>query len=53
MTCLEDKSQLLSMKKISGIYEVTFNAETLPSGIYFYKLTTGSHSFTKKMLLIK
>ncbi|MEJ5304873.1 MAG: T9SS type A sorting domain-containing protein [Ignavibacteria bacterium] len=36
-----------------GIYEVTFNAENLPSGIYLYKFSTGLHSLTKKMLLIK
>lgn len=34
-------------------YEVEFNASSLPSGVYFYNLTTGSNSITKKMLLIK
>ncbi len=37
----------------AGKYEVEFNATTLPSGVYFYNLTTGSNSITKKMLLIK
>ena len=41
-----------------GIYEaskheVEFNATNLPSGVYFYNLTTGSNSITKKMLLMK
>jgi hypothetical protein len=36
-----------------GKYEVTFDASKLPSGIYFYNLTTGSNSISKKMLLVK
>jgi hypothetical protein len=42
-----------------GSYEVTFDARQpglgslLPSGVYFYKLTTEGFSETKKMLLIK
>ncbi len=36
-----------------GQYEVEFNANNLPSGIYFYNLTTGNYSLTKKMLLLK
>jgi hypothetical protein len=36
-----------------GKYEVTFDASKLPSGVYFYNLTTGSNSISKKMLLIK
>lgn len=37
----------------AGKYEVEFNARTLPSGVYFYNLTTGTNSITKKMLLMK
>ena len=37
----------------AGKYEVEFNATNLPSGVYFYNLTTGSNSITKKMLLMK
>ncbi|MBI5730465.1 MAG: T9SS type A sorting domain-containing protein, partial [Ignavibacteriales bacterium] len=36
-----------------GKYEVTFDASKLPSGVYFYNLTTGSNSISKKMLLVK
>lgn len=36
-----------------GTYEVLFNASSLPSGIYFYKLSYKDFSETKKMLLIK
>lgn len=37
----------------AGKYEVEFNATNLPSGVYFYNLTSGTNSITKKMLLIK
>jgi hypothetical protein len=36
-----------------GSYEVEWNASNYPSGVYFYKLTTGSFNETKKMVLIK
>jgi len=37
----------------TGTYEVVFDASGLTSGIYFYKLTCGDFSETKRMLLIK
>ena len=37
----------------AGKYEVEFNAANLPSGVYFYNLTTGSNSVMKKMILMK
>ncbi len=36
-----------------GTYEVDFDGSNLPSGIYFYKLTSDDFSQTKKMLIIK
>jgi hypothetical protein len=36
-----------------GTYETDFNASGLSSGIYFYRLTSGNFSDTKKMLLVK
>lgn len=44
---------LVSEEKPAGHYEVTWNATNLPSGIYFYTLTAGSFSQTKKMILLK
>ncbi|MFI5144056.1 MAG: YCF48-related protein [Ignavibacteria bacterium] len=44
---------LINESLTSGKYEVTFNANGLSSGIYFYKLTTGSFSETKRMILLK
>ncbi|MCX7876470.1 MAG: T9SS type A sorting domain-containing protein [Melioribacteraceae bacterium] len=37
----------------AGHHEFSFNAQNLPSGIYFYKLESGSFSQTKKMILMK
>jgi hypothetical protein len=37
----------------AGEYQKVFKADNLPSGIYLYKLTTGSFSETRKMTLIK
>jgi hypothetical protein len=36
-----------------GMYSVTFNAQNLPSGIYFYKLATNKATITKKMTFIR
>jgi hypothetical protein len=36
-----------------GSYEVEWNASNDPSGVYFYKLISGSFSQTKKLVLIK
>jgi len=37
----------------SGTHKVTFNASELPTGVYFYKLTTEKMEAVKKMALIK
>jgi hypothetical protein len=44
---------LVSEEKSAGTYEVEFNANNLPSGVYFYKLKAGILVETKKMILIK
>ncbi len=37
----------------AGQHDLTFDASSLPSGTYFYKLETAKYSETKKMLLMK
>jgi len=44
---------LVNEEKPAGLYELTWNAESLPSGVYFYKLQAGSFIETKKMILLK
>lgn len=46
-------SELVNGFKLTGEYNVSFNAAGLPSGIYFYELKAGDYSETKKMILIK
>lgn len=36
-----------------GTYKVDWDAGKYPSGVYFYKLTAGDYSETKKMVLTK
>lgn len=36
-----------------GDFSMTWNAAAYPSGIYFYRLTVGSESIEKKMVLVK
>jgi len=49
---------LVDEEKNNGIYKVTWNGdnnfgEQVGSGIYFYKIQTGSYSNTKKMMLLR
>jgi hypothetical protein len=37
----------------SGKHEVSFDASTLPSGIYLYKLQAGSETLVQKMVLLR
>ena len=44
---------LVNKKQNAGNYEVVFNAGNLPSGIYFAKITAGTYSAVRKMMLVK
>ncbi len=44
---------LVNKQQPPGNYEVEFDASKLSSGVYFYRLTTGSFVETKKMILLK
>ncbi|NNL21435.1 MAG: T9SS type A sorting domain-containing protein, partial [Ignavibacteriaceae bacterium] len=44
---------LVHEQKSPGTYEVEWNADGWPSGVYFYQLNYGSLVETKKMLLVK
>jgi hypothetical protein len=46
-------AELVKEEKYAGNYSVDFKADALPSGTYFYKLTAGNFSETRKMILLK
>lgn len=46
-------STLVNENQAAGNYEVEFNAGDLPSGTYFYRLTSGNETLVNKMLLLK
>lgn len=46
-------SVLVNEVKQSGQYTLDFNASILPSGIYFYRLTTNEFTDVKKLVLMK
>ncbi len=44
---------LVNQSQRQGTYTVTFNAASLPSGIYFYSIEAGNYNEVKKMILLK
>ncbi len=44
---------LVNQTLAPGIYKYTWNSANFSSGIYFYKLTAGNFTSTRKMMLIK
>jgi len=49
----EELTTLINENIIAGNYEVNFEANGLPSGIYFYKIQAGNFVETKKMVLLR
>ncbi|MBS4028677.1 MAG: exo-alpha-sialidase [Ignavibacteriales bacterium] len=49
----EEVTTLLNKNIQPGVYSVPWDASNLPSGMYFYRLTAGTFSETKKLLLLK
>ena len=44
---------LVNQELNPGVHNFTFNAQDVPSGVYFYKLQTGNQAQVKKMILMK
>jgi hypothetical protein len=44
---------LVNEVQASGSYSVSFNGYNLSSGVYLYRIESGSFTETKKMILIK
>ena len=39
--------------EVAGSYEITFNAQDLSSGVYFYQIKANNFVSTKKLMLLK
>ncbi|MCU0372630.1 MAG: T9SS type A sorting domain-containing protein [Ignavibacteria bacterium] len=46
-------AELVNGKLNPGTYEVEWNAGDNPSGVYFYRLSTGTYTETKRLLFVK
>ena len=44
---------LVNEQKAAGKYEVNFDASSLSSGVYIYKIQAGNFVSSKKMILLK
>jgi hypothetical protein len=49
----QEVAELVNGELAGGTYEVDFDASNLPSGTYFYRLSSGAYSTTGKMILLK
>lgn len=44
---------LINGQTEAGLHSVTFSAKTLPSGIYFYRLNSGTYSSVRKLIVLR
>ncbi len=44
---------LVNERLREGTYRIFYSTEEIPSGTYFYRLTEGTHSLTRKMIVLK
>lgn len=49
----KEAAVLVNSNLSAGTYEIKWNAYNMASGVYFYRLVSGSYSETKKMILSK
>ena len=45
--------KLIDRYQVQGKYYIAWNADGMPSGVYFYRLNTDNYSKTKKLLLLR
>jgi hypothetical protein len=49
----QEVGSLVNQYEIAGRYSVRFNAGNLSSGLYFYRIQSGTYSSVRKMMLVK
>ena len=46
-------ASLVDQRQEAGVYNITWDAKGIASGVYFYRLQAGSYTETKKMMLMR
>jgi hypothetical protein len=49
----KEVKKIVAQELLTGQHVVSWNATENPSGIYFYRLTAGGYTQTRKLLLLK
>jgi hypothetical protein len=49
----QELATLVQQQQAAGEYDILWNAENLPSGVYLYRLQAGGFSQTQKMILLR
>ncbi len=49
----QEITTLVNKKQAAGIYNFTFSADMLSAGYYFCRLTTGAHTETTRLVIVK
>ena len=49
----QEVATLFNGNQSAGKFSLNFNAGNLPSGVYYYRLVSGSYSHTRKMILLR
>jgi hypothetical protein len=49
----KEAATIVSQQLTAGTYEADWSAVSFPSGVYYYRITAGDYSETKKMVLVK
>jgi hypothetical protein len=49
----QEVATLVNTVQVAGNYETSFNAASLSSGVYIYRIQAGTNVDTKKMMLLK
>jgi hypothetical protein len=49
----QEVAEVVNREAPAGVFEVSFDASRLASGVYYYKLTSGNFADTKRMVVVK
>jgi hypothetical protein len=50
---MQEVATVVDEPKEAGEHHVTLDAGALPSGVYYYRLSTGASSLTRRMVVVK